>query len=161
MTIYAAGGMRNRPRIPTEHDEQVALMRWAHLARSRFPGLRWLHAIPNAGAGAQRGQAGKMKAEGVKRGVPDLCLPVPMNGHHGAYIEMKRRAGSVTSPEQLEWREHLERAGYAYCLAKGFDEAREFLIAYLAPRHHILCDATVGGKCDCTPEGLTKNSALS
>jgi hypothetical protein len=118
-------------RIPTEHHEQVALMRWAEYSLGIYPALRWLHAIPNAGAGAQRGQAGKMKAEGTKPGVPDLCLPVPRRCYHGAYIEMKRIKGSATSAEQREWRAHLEASGYAYCLAKGFEQARDFLMAYL------------------------------
>jgi hypothetical protein len=38
------------------------------------------------------------------------------------------------SPEQVRWREHLEEAGYAYCLACGFDEARMFIEAYLEGR---------------------------
>jgi hypothetical protein len=106
-------------------------MRWAAYSAGLYPALRWLHAIPNAGAGAQRGQAGKMKAEGVKPGVPDLCLPVPVGLRHGAYIEMKRVRGSTTSAEQVAWRAHLEAVGYAYCLAKGFEQARDFLLSYL------------------------------
>lgn len=134
-------------RIPTEHEEQVALMRWASLSIPRYPGLRWLHAIPNAGAGAQRGQAGKMKAEGVKRGVPDLCLPVPARGYHGAYVEMKRVRGSATSPEQLAWRAYLTDAGYAYCLARGFEQARDFLMAYFdGPVATIAMDSNGGSR---------------
>lgn len=118
-------------RLPTEHDEQVSLIRWAEVQRARYPALAWLHAIPNAGAGAQRGQAGKMKAEGVKSGVPDLCLPVPACGYHGAYIELKRQKGGRLSPEQALWREHLRVAGYAHLVAAGWEAARDFLIEYL------------------------------
>jgi hypothetical protein len=121
-------------RVPTEHDEQVALMQWAARAASQYPNLVRLHAIPNAGAGAQRGQAGKMKAEGVKPGVPDLCLPVPIGRYHGAYVEMKRVRGAAVSPEQREWGQYLQFAGYAYCLAMGFEHARAFLIAYMEGR---------------------------
>lgn len=121
-------------RVPTEHDEQVALMQWAAWETARHGELRWLHAIPNAGAGAQRGQAGKMKAEGAKPGVPDLCLPVPRGNYHGAYIEMKRVRGSVMSEDQGCWRDHLKASGYAHCVAKGFAEARDFLLAYLEGR---------------------------
>lgn len=131
MSVWAAGGMRKRAIVPTEHDEQVALMQWAALSVLHYPALKRLHAIPNAGAGAQRGQAGKLKAEGVKPGVPDLCLPVPVGGYHGAYVEMKRTKGGVVSEEQREWGEYLVAAGYAYCVAEGFEEARDFLVAYL------------------------------
>jgi hypothetical protein len=119
------------PLVPTEHVEQCTLMAWASRVQVRMPELNLLFAIPNAGAGAQRGQAGKMKAEGVKSGVPDLCLPVPRGRYHGAFIEMKRRKGGRLSPEQVAWRAKLEERGYAYCLACGFDEARVFLEAYL------------------------------
>jgi hypothetical protein len=129
--IYAAGGMRGRAIVATEHAEQVALIQWAERSLRIYPELRWLHAIPNAGAGAQRGQAGKMKAEGAKPGVPDLCLPVPRGPFHGAYLEMKRVSGSRTSPEQREWAEYLTGAHYAHSIARGFEEARAFLIAYL------------------------------
>ena len=97
------------------------------------PRWSWLHAIPNAGAGAQRGQAGKLKAEGVKRGVPDLCLPVPIGRWHGAYVEMKRR-GERPSEDQIAWGLYLKGAGYAYALCYTFEEARAFLAAYLADR---------------------------
>lgn len=104
---------------------------WARLmANGAEPQLRWLYAIPNAGAGAQRGQAGKMKAEGVQPGVPDLALDVPIGSYHGARIEMKRRGAKPTAA-QVEWADHLQSVGYAYCLAYTFEEARDFLISYL------------------------------
>lgn len=121
-------------RIPTEHEEQVTLMSWASRVIARLPELALLFAIPNAGAGAQRGQAGKMKAEGVKSGVPDLCLPVARGRYHGAFVEMKRRKGGRVSPEQALWRRRLEEEGFAYCLACGFDEAKAFLEAYCEGR---------------------------
>lgn len=117
-----------RALLPTEHEEQVALVQWA----AYVPELRWLHAIPNAGAGAQRGQAGKMKAEGAKPGVPDLSLPLPIGRFHGAYVEMKRQKGGRVSPEQAEWHDYLKGRGYAVLVAAGFEPAREFLSAYIA-----------------------------
>src|SRR5699024_10256580 len=83
----ARGAMRM-----TEHDEQVQLIRWAGLARGAYPALRWLHAVPNGGA-RNIVVARKLKAEGVQRGVPDLCLPVPRGPYHGLYIELKRAGG--------------------------------------------------------------------
>jgi hypothetical protein len=76
----------------TEHDEQVALSRWVTLLQPRHPELALLHAIPNGGH-RHKAVAVRLKAEGVKRGVPDLCLPVPRGGHHGLYLEMKTRQG--------------------------------------------------------------------
>lgn len=123
------GGGVVRP-FPTEHEEQVALFAWALRAQVTYPELKLLYAIANAGAGAQRGQAGKMKAEGVKRGVPDTCLPVAKSGYHGVYIEMKAQEGRI-SPEQAEWVSDLTKGGYYAVVAYGFVEARDHLLNYL------------------------------
>lgn len=116
--------------MPTEHQEQVALIDWAEIVSiSRWPALRWLYAVPNGGP-RHVVAAVNLKAEGVRSGVPDLVLPFPVFPFHGAYLEMKRRGGTLT-PIQESWREYLKGAGYAYCMAEGFDQARDFLIAYL------------------------------
>lgn len=122
-------GPRKLPR-PTEHQEQVAVMAWAGYCEKTWPELSLLHAIPNAGAGAQRGQAGKMRAEGVKRGVPDLCLPVKRKAFSGLYIEMKR-AGESCTVDQLAWGEALRAQGFKFEVAHGADIAIARLKAYL------------------------------
>jgi hypothetical protein len=119
-----------RTATPTEHDEQVALMDYCWANRQKHPELSLLFAIANAGAGAQRGQAGKMKAEGVKAGVPDMLLPVARNGYHGLFIEMKR-TGGVLSPIQLAWIARLKQEGYMVRVCYGFEQARDVLVGYL------------------------------
>ena len=123
--------------LPTEHEEQVTVVQWAAAHEHVEPRLRMLFAIPNAGAGAQKGQAGKMRAEGVKAGVPDLCLPVraPYAKMYppwsGLYIEMKRRKGGRTSPEQQWWHDALRGQGYRVEVCRGADAAIEVLRDYL------------------------------
>ena len=87
----------------TEHEEQVALMRLVEMHKGRWPELGMLFAVPNGG---DRNMlvAKKLKAEGVKKGVPDLCLPLPRGGYHGLYIEMKRQKNGRISPEQFPCR---------------------------------------------------------
>lgn len=116
--------------IPSEHQSQVALMDWCALSLSRYPELRWLFAIPNGGI-RFKGTAVGLKAEGVKKGVPDLCLPVARRGFHGAFIEMKRE-GAYPTVEQKVWAEALMAQGYDYTIAHSFEAARDFLIAYLS-----------------------------
>ena len=119
-----------RGTVPTEHAEQVALFQWAQHASSAHPVFELLFAIPNAGAGAQRGQAGKMRAEGVKAGVLDVCLPVARRGFHALYLELKRSHGGRLSPAQRSWIERLAREGNCVRVCHGWDEARVVLEWY-------------------------------
>ena len=113
----------------SEHDEQVALFRWARLAEGRYPELALLHAIPNGGA-RHIAVARKLKAEGVKSGVPDICLPVARGGYHGLYVELKHGSNKPT-PEQQAWLERLTAEGYCAEVAWEFEGARELIEAYL------------------------------
>lgn len=117
-------------RIPTESDEQKALMRWAAYNRGRYPELALLYHIPNEGQRDPRVGA-RMRAEGLRKGVPDLCLPVARGGSHGLYIELKRTKGGRVSPEQAEWIDGLLRQGYAACVCRGWEEASREIERYL------------------------------
>lgn len=115
-----------------EHAEQAALMRWAMFARARLPELALLYAIPNGGH-RHKATAARLKAEGVKRGVPDVCLPISRGDMHGLYIELKAERGRPT-PEQLGWIRALRRQGYAACVCRGWEQARTAIENYLAGR---------------------------
>jgi hypothetical protein len=119
-----------KPLTASEHDEQVALIQRCNLNLHKYPELQLLFAIPNAGAGAQSGQAGKMKAEGTKSGVPDLFLPVSRRGCKGLFIEMKTSIGRV-SDEQRFWIDALNAQDYYACVCRGSDEAWKCLLWYL------------------------------
>lgn len=121
----------------TEHANQAALFIWASLpdVRQRFPELRLMYAIPNGGA-RDPATAGRLKAEGVKSGVPDVCLPVARHGCHGLYIELKRPAGKrgragATSENQDRWIADLIAEGYGACSCVGWETARNVLVQYL------------------------------
>jgi len=102
-------GARKKP-VAVEHRMQVNLFKWAKLAAGALPELRWMFAVPNGGA-RNVIVASKLKAEGVKRGVPDVMLPVSRGGYHGLWIELK--AGrNHPSAEQIAWIAELLRAGY-------------------------------------------------
>ena len=116
--------------VPSEDDEQMAVVRWAAHMMGRWPDLKWLYHIPNGG---KRGkvEAARFKAMGVKAGVPDLCLPVARGGYHGLYIEMKRRVGGRLSPDQKDWADGLRANGYCVCRCDGWNEAVAVLEGYL------------------------------
>lgn len=112
--------------IPTEHWEQMQLFDWAE----NLPELAVMYAIPNGGHRDIR-VAVRLKEEGVKAGVPDICLPVPRGGKHGLYIELKRRKYGRVSADQLRWLEALTREGYACAVCCGWEQARDVINDYL------------------------------
>lgn len=126
--------VRRRPTCDSEHAEQAALFRWAEFARSRLPELALLYAVPNGGH-RHKATAARLKAEGVKRGVPDVCLPVARGGAHGLYIEIKTERGKPT-PEQLGWIRALRRQGYAAEVCRGWESARSMIEHYLTADPH-------------------------
>ena len=120
------------------------MIEWcALMARHTYPMLKWIYAVPNGGD-RHKAVAAKLKAEGVKPGVPDLCLPFPKvaqdvrygEGHYyyccGLYIEMKsKEAKGRVSPDQKEWLEYLNGVGYKVGVAWNADEAIQILEDYL------------------------------
>lgn len=118
--------------IPSEHSEQVALMQWVEVVRAQYPALGMLYAIPNGGFRLPA-TAKKLQSEGVKPGVPDLCLPVARSGFHGLYLEMKAKDGRL-SPNQTRWLALLSAEGYAARVAYSFDQAVQLLTDYLEDR---------------------------
>ena len=122
--------MSTRMECPEEEVEQTCLFRWAAYSLGAHPELKLLHAIPNGGK-RSKSEAARMKAAGVKAGVPDMFLPVARGGSHGLYIELKRIKGGRVSAEQLAWMEELTREGYTCAVCHGWEEARETILDYL------------------------------
>lgn len=110
-----------------EHKQQVTLMRWMEL---QFPKQYALtYAIPNGGH-RHIAVARKLKAEGVKSGVPDLCIAWPGGGYHGLYIEYKTETGKATQ-SQRSWIKALSEKGYRAEVCKGVDQAIRVITEYL------------------------------
>ena len=109
-----------------ETDEQRQLIQWAR-------GKQWgqfLFHIPNESVGGM-GWVVRNRQMGMKKGVPDLMLPVPMHGYHGLFIEMKA-AGGRLSNEQKCWLKALEAFGYRAVACKGWEAARDELERYMS-----------------------------
>lgn len=119
--------------IPTEEQEQMKLIEWTELMTAKWPELVLLHHIPNGGS-RHSVEAAKLKRMGVKRGVPDIHLPVARGGFHGLYIEMKRTEGGTLSDDQEWWLKALAKQGYASWMCDGCDKAIEVITDYLEGR---------------------------
>lgn len=115
-------------RLPTEHEEQRELVRWF---RQTWPGVR-IFAIPNGGARSQA-TAGRLKAEGVSSGVPDLFIPA-----WGLWVEMKRSKGGSVSAEQKGWIAYLESVGFCCIVGKGAEAAKGQISAFFKQYKEIL-----------------------
>ena len=119
----------------SEHEEQCAVIDWADGHIEQAPPLEWLYAIingiPLAGNATQRAKIiNYMKAEGMKPGVVDLCLPAARHDYHGFYLEMKIKGGKV-SEGQAEFLAYLETENYLGVVCFSALEAVEQLKWYL------------------------------
>lgn len=108
-------------KAPSEHEEQRLVVEWF---RRTYKGVR-IFAIPNGGA-RNIATAGRLKAEGVSPGVPDLFVPA-----WRLWIEMKRATGGRVSVEQKDWIEYLIAEGYHALVCHGFDDARRQIGEFL------------------------------
>lgn len=113
----------------SEHLHQAALFKWAAMHLHIYPELKLLYAIPNGGH-RHIGVARKLKAEGVKAGVPDIHLPVPRGGYCGFYGEMKFEKNKP-SPAQKEWLAGLAEVGHYCCVENDWGMIWEKLARYL------------------------------
>lgn len=115
--------------VGTEHAHQVAVFMWVSKLLKDYPMLEWLYAVPNGGE-RNPAVAARLKAEGVKSGVSDLCLPYRAKGYSGLYIEMKKPKGKE-SKEQIAFGAFVSTQGFLYRCCKSWVEAKETLSWYL------------------------------
>lgn len=134
----------------TEHAHQCALMCWVALNTPTNPDLAGLFAIPNGGE-RNPAVAARLRAEGVRAGVPDLFLPlaretqtrsksgdtvvIRVERFNGLFIEMKKPKTGKLSPGQLACHNLLTQRGYKVVTCWGWQEARDTLLWYLGAAH--------------------------
>lgn len=124
---------RDATPVPSEAEEQRRLMIWADLNAWKYPELASLFHIANEGR-RSRSTGANLKAQGMKPGVPDLCLPVARCGCHALYIELKRMKGGKPTKEQLEWINRLTKNGNMALVCCGWEQAAEVIEGYLQER---------------------------
>lgn len=154
----------------TEHAHQAALMQWGSMVW-KHPLWWFMHAIPNGG-GRTMSVGAQMKAEGVRKGVPDLSWPIRrfnpsfdlgtvINGDHysGLYLEMKKpkivsgmKRGSL-SREQVTFLNELREQGFAVAVAWGWQAAAWVVYEYEAGRLAMPKDELylLAAECDAPP----------
>ena len=101
--------------------EQAKVIAWARANERNYPYLQLLHCSLN-GVKMTKAQAGRAIAQGMLSGVPDLFLPVPKNGYHGLFIEMKYGSNKVTE-NQEKFLQNAANVGYAISVCYSANEA--------------------------------------
>jgi hypothetical protein len=123
-------GPRKRP-ADHEGQEQAALIKEIEL---RYPALaKLIYHVPNGGH-RHKLVAIKLKAQGVRAGVPDLVLPMARGGYFGLYIEFKAAPpnDAEVSTSQSNYIQALNLQGYLAVVCRGHFDAMQTLRAYLA-----------------------------
>lgn len=120
-------------RAQPEYDAQVrffVLVEWlAELRPANAGELEDVWATSNGGK-RPRGEAGRMRESGQRKGVLDIECLVPRGDAHGLLIEMKSAVGKTTL-EQAARMERLQGRGYVVHLARSWQEAGKILCDYL------------------------------
>lgn len=112
-----------------EHDIQSSIVRWAVLNTRSEWRLALLYAIPNGGKRSPV-TARRLKDEGVKAGVPDLCLACAGTLGHALYLEVKTKKNYPTAAQKF-WIEKLQRAGNGVVIVRSLDEAVNAIATHL------------------------------
>lgn len=105
-----------------------------------------LFSIPNGGGRSGPVTGSILKAEGLRKGAPDLFLAVPrkkveafnlgpqrLDLHSvwcGLFLELKRKNG-IVSPEQTAFHEALRAQGYSVWIARELGTAIDIITTYL------------------------------
>ena len=117
----------------TENSEQEAVFEWAQLMSNRYPELRLMYHIPNEGKRSAQNGA-QLQRIGLKKGVPDICLPVPKGKFAALYIELKRDMKSKTTKEQMEYIAVLRNCGNCATVSFGADDAIDTILKYITQK---------------------------
>jgi hypothetical protein len=112
------------------------------------------YSVPNGAYKSKRDRK-KFKATGLKRGVPDLHIPIPMYNDHPAlrtpvmggklaylslYIETKQ-PGKYAEPKQKEWHAKLREQGHRVEIIKDLDALQELICTcYPTQARRVLVD---------------------
>lgn len=110
----------------SEADEQKIVAKYLD-----YTGCLWFHPANEAKRSVRL--ASTLKAQGLKAGVPDICIMEPRNGHHGLFIEMKV-SGNRPTKSQLDWLKRLSDRSYATAVCYSAEQAIRVVKEYLNGR---------------------------
>lgn len=141
--LKADGTPRKKP-TDWEGQEQAVVMRWleGESMRGTPVGELWEDTWHPPNGGYRLGkEAGRMKAQGVKAGIPDIQVQQARGGWHGLVLELKATPprDAALSDSQRKRLGRAGKQGYLDALARGFEEAKKVLREYASwPRTEVV-----------------------
>ena len=117
-----------------EHELQKAFFEWLHLTYPLINKVTF--AVPN-GVRCSQMQAMKLKAEGLKAGMPDVMMAKPNDTYSGLFIEFKIKPNKP-SEIQTEKMLNLTENGYKCVLVYDIDDAMNVVKEYLTHQTSII-----------------------
>jgi hypothetical protein len=115
--------------LGAEQAEHINIVNWFNY---QFPELSDdLHHFANERrCSIQQGRL--LKRMGVKRGVSDFFLAIPVNGKSGLWLELKVGNNKPTK-EQRAFVARKASRGYEAVIVWGYERAKQTILAYLKP----------------------------
>lgn len=121
--------------IPTENQEQRALVKWLSL----HPILKDFYCKNNNEGKRTVGQTCNLKLMGLRPGVPDLFIYYPNTERHGLWLEIKRNMKYPPSARkgaswvlQEEFIERVKTVGFEAAFCYGWEDGKRIIESYLS-----------------------------
>lgn len=115
----------------SEEQHQIQLFDELRMLARVNPLYDCIFHIPNGGH-RHKATAGRLKAMGVKSGIPDIFVPYAKHGYNGLFIELKSlKKGSNTSKAQDDRAIQLMKNGYIVLVCAGWRYALQTIKDYI------------------------------
>ncbi len=113
--------------LQPEQAEHINIVNWFNY---QFPELSddFHHFANERRCSVQQGRI--LKRMGVKKGVSDFFLALPLDDYAGFWLELKVGKNKVTHEQEAFLTRKIAR-GYMCAACWGFDAAKELILAYL------------------------------
>lgn len=125
-----------QPQQETEEQAQTKVFDWAEWNTKKYEQLKLMYHPANEGKRTQAAGA-RLKRQGLKNGVSDICLPVRNGTYSNLYVELKVGKNKPT-PDQIEFVEDINRFGGFGLIVYGSDNAIQVIETYIKNKTETL-----------------------
>lgn len=110
-----------------EHWIQVRLF---YYVSQQYPVLYdYMFSVPNGGK-RDASVASQLSQEGLKAGIQDIFIMIPLNGYHGLMLEVKTEQGTAQKNQKTTY-DRFTALGYLCHIEKGYEACKKAIDDYL------------------------------